>query len=818
MNIGSRRLGRICRLFGILLILAWLDGASPAPAATTLAPLADFDGDGRTDMLVAHKSSSTVTKIDIRCSTTGFLSDFHGGVVADFGNEGDKYYPGDFDGNGRTDLAICRRVSPTQYQWACRYSTTGMLNSDSGWTVADYGNDDDFFFVGDWNGDGKDDIGLARRESASAYKWSFCYSGPGGILDDCHSWVLTHGRDGDRFYFGDFDGDGTSDLLLARMSDPYSISWSICYSRTGYPNVWGGWVLADFGNAYDEFYVGDFDGNGKSDLAIARQIGPYDMIWGVRYSVRGALDTWSGWVARTEVGNDYVVSDYDGDGVHDMTINFYTSGTSVKWGVYETTDAFLDAWRGWMVNSFGEQEDKIFPGDDLRNTIEMFGVREVGVTDSYSPTVVDYYCHGTFLPAATEPWCSEFVSWCYHRAGNNFTGGTADPTAPWLLHGSGTIKSWFEANAIWWDNSSTLPITLKPGNYIRTENSLAEKHSRMVERQIGNHIYTVEGNARSRVRKNTLTNFKTDALVLGFGRLYDVDEKDWQVRPSKTTVMLRGVAFEDRDTGVAVGLSGLILRTTNGGGSWTEISNPAGTSSPKKILMGVTWNGSDFVAVGYSGTILRSTDSGRTWLSRTSGTTRNLHSVAFYDSLKGIAVGASGTTLYTSNGGSTWNICTSSTTRTLNSAAWMSSTEALAVGAFGTMVKTTNSGQTWSGRTSGTGRILRGVAFGSGTEGWAVGDKGLILHTDDGGTSWMAQTSGTTELLSAIHLEGLNDAHVVGINGTILHTENGVDWSKQTSGESEWLYSVWVYSYDDVWAVGDKGLILCGSNGGHPVE
>jgi hypothetical protein len=42
----------------------------------------------------------------------------------------------------------------------------------------------------------------------------------------------------------------------------------------------------------------------------------------------------------------------------------------------------MDAWKGWQVTSFGEQEIKFIPGDCLRNTIEQFGVREIVVSAS----------------------------------------------------------------------------------------------------------------------------------------------------------------------------------------------------------------------------------------------------------------------------------------------------------------------------------------------------------------------------------------------------------------------------------------------------
>jgi photosystem II stability/assembly factor-like uncharacterized protein len=71
---------------------------------------------------------------------------------------------------------------------------------------------------------------------------------------------------------------------------------------------------------------------------------------------------------------------------------------------------------------------------------------------------------------------------------------------------------------------------------------------------------------------------------------------------------LVGVSFTDANTGTAVGDSGTILRTTDGGTTWTTQR-----SDPNQILFGVSFTDANTGTVvgwdvGDSGIILRTTD------------------------------------------------------------------------------------------------------------------------------------------------------------------------------------------------------------------
>jgi photosystem II stability/assembly factor-like uncharacterized protein len=76
--------------------------------------------------------------------------------------------------------------------------------------------------------------------------------------------------------------------------------------------------------------------------------------------------------------------------------------------------------------------------------------------------------------------------------------------------------------------------------------------------------------------------------------------------------------------------------------------NPLPQGNP---LIAVSFLNSDTVtAVGTSGTILQSTDGGASWTRQRSGTTNHLNGVSFVDANTGTAVGSSGTILRTMAG------------------------------------------------------------------------------------------------------------------------------------------------------------------------
>ena len=192
------------------------------------------------------------------------------------------------------------------------------------------------------------------------------------------------------------------------------------------------------------------------------------------------------------------------------------------------------------------------------------------------------------------------------------------------------------------------------------------------------------------------------------------------------------------DTVVAVGSpSGTsIFYSTDGGESWTQATNPTGSSLNK-----VTWAGK-WVAVGAGGTILSSTDA-ITWTSRTSGTASALNDV----------VG--------------------------------DGTQYIAVGAGGAITRSAD-GDTWSLRTSGVAGAMNSVTAGPTNHFIAVGVANTSLNatrSTDGGLTWTAQAIiGTSTSFNNIVYNGTIGAYYVGASTTgaanlAAYSTNGTSWT-----------------------------------------
>jgi hypothetical protein len=129
------------------------------------------------------------------------------------------------------------------------------------------------------------------------------------------------------------------------------------------------------------------------------------------------------------------------------------------------------------------------------------------------------------------------------------------------------------------------------------------------------------------------------------------------------------VCFADPVTATAVGDSGMIIRTTDGGKQWVAQNGIWDSENYIQPITLVRFLGVSFsdlnrgIAVGDSGVILGTSDGGATWAFQPSGTTRRLNGVQMLDSLNAITVGDSATILRTTDGGASWS---AQTFRTLN--------------------------------------------------------------------------------------------------------------------------------------------------------
>jgi photosystem II stability/assembly factor-like uncharacterized protein len=271
------------------------------------------------------------------------------------------------------------------------------------------------------------------------------------------------------------------------------------------------------------------------------------------------------------------------------------------------------------------------------------------------------------------------------------------------------------------------------------------------------------------------------------------------------------VACADSSYAWAVGDSGAVERTTDGGTTWTDVTS--GTSS--KLLGVAAASALRVWAVGANGVALSSADGGQTWAPQTSGSTYDLLAVACSGTTHAWAVGWYGIIVVSTNG-ATWAGGSSSVREGLGAVALLGGLP-LAVGANGTIVKWDPISQRWLPKASGTTWSLSGVATSGLSDACAVGANGTLLVTTDGGTSWTNRHMYQVNAWFSGVSWGARYLVAVGQNGQMALSDDGVNWMATGPGYSESLNAVATYSLgatNYAVAVGDLGTIWYSSDGG----
>jgi photosystem II stability/assembly factor-like uncharacterized protein len=310
----------------------------------------------------------------------------------------------------------------------------------------------------------------------------------------------------------------------------------------------------------------------------------------------------------------------------------------------------------------------------------------------------------------------------------------------------------------------------------------------------------------------------------------------WYQQNSGTTKNLYAVHFTDENNGIAVGDSGTILRTTNGGTAW--VIQASGTILPLNDIFFTDVNNGWAVGCNkYSfepSVIIHTTDGGTTWNIQLILPDSWLTDIFFIDENIGWVVGWP-VILKTTNGGTTWIDQSSPYIYELDDVYFINANLGFIVGGFdgmyttgGVILKTTNGGDNWSEQITDLTIHWRGISFSDSLNGIVVGRKayglmavGSIFRTTDGGINWIF-VSEDVWVLNSIEFADSNHSWIFGgdgwTDGTILFSsDKGLNWIRQGVFSSS-LYSSCFINSSTGWAVGDNGTILQTTNGGVPVE
>ncbi|WUS35247.1 oxidoreductase [Streptomyces sp. NBC_01255] len=315
----------------------------------------------------------------------------------------------------------------------------------------------------------------------------------------------------------------------------------------------------------------------------------------------------------------------------------------------------------------------------------------------------------------------------------------------------------------------------------------------------------------------------------------------WRLTPTGTDARFRGLAAVDRRTAWAAGSKGTVLRTTDGGRSWRDVSPPGAGELEFRDVEAFDARRAVVLAIGEgeASRLLRTEDGGATWTEsfRNTDPRAFYDCVTFFDRRHGLAmsdpVDGKYRILSTGDGGRTWRVLPSAGMPDAlpGEAGFAASGQCLVSsgprdvwlatggGATARVLHSADRGLTWTATATpipagDPARGVFGLAFRDRTHGIAVGgdyrkdqpSPRAAAVTRDGGRTWHASDAPPPAYRSGVAWlpHSRSAALAVGPTGTDLTTDAGRTWRTIDTG-----------SYDTVdctddgscWASGEKGRI-----------
>ncbi|AZJ35650.1 hypothetical protein D6T69_09015 [Tenacibaculum singaporense] len=291
-----------------------------------------------------------------------FQGNSYNDVVLHYGNYIAAYpteHPKGFTGSGAN---ITRPANS--------YVTTKRVKGPGGtWYVSSK----DKFYVGDFTGDGYDDL-LVFYPNNQYSRLGILKSTPDGfecikkIYYNLNGWQM---RNGDKFFIADFNGDGKDDFYIFNATN-WNQGYMGMYRSTGsnfsYVRRYDKYLPGHYMSSTDKYFVADYTGDNKEELVLFNTSSKVTRMFKSTGSsltkTKEYFASLPGWTSKS--GDKYHIADINGDGKDDVYI---FNGTN--WGPeyllllrsdgneYKYIKRYDDALPGWNMNN----RDKFYVAD-----------------------------------------------------------------------------------------------------------------------------------------------------------------------------------------------------------------------------------------------------------------------------------------------------------------------------------------------------------------------------------------------------------------------------------------------------------------------
>jgi photosystem II stability/assembly factor-like uncharacterized protein len=317
----------------------------------------------------------------------------------------------------------------------------------------------------------------------------------------------------------------------------------------------------------------------------------------------------------------------------------------------------------------------------------------------------------------------------------------------------------------------------------------------------------------------------------------DRGQYSWELSPTGSAARLRGLSVVSERVVWTSGSLGTVLRTTNGGRTWQNVSPPGTQTLQFRDIEAFDSQTALILSIG-TGTdsrIYRTSDGGLTWQLVFVNTepTAFYDCMTFFDQKRGLAlsdpVDGRFRILGTSDGGRTWSIVDAdmppalpaefafaASGQCIVSAGGRDAWFATGGDAIARVFHSSDGGQTWEVANtpvrSGPSAGIFALAFRDTRHGLAVGGDFLaptaspdaMASSDDGGRSWRLVADAPDEYRSGAHWVTGRVAIVVGPSGSDVSVDQGRSWGGFDEGSFDTVDCAGGFA---CWASGEQGRV-----------